>query len=41
MIASMAEAAARNDLIGYDQNDRYTFWEHLKASNYGPGPDHR
>ena len=36
MIASMAEAAARNDLIGYDQNDRYTFWEHLKASNYDP-----
>ncbi len=36
MIASMAEAAAKNNLIGYDQNDRYTFWEHLKASNYDP-----
>ena len=42
MIADMATKAARNDLIGYDQgtagntNDRYTFWEHLKASNYDP-----
>ena len=42
MIADMAKKAALNDLIGYDQgtvgnsNDRYTFWEHLKASNYDP-----
>lgn len=42
MIADMATKAAQNDLIGYDQgtagntNDRYTFWEHLKASNYDP-----
>jgi GH25 family lysozyme M1 (1,4-beta-N-acetylmuramidase) len=42
LIADMAEKAARNDLIGYDQgtagntNDRYTFWQHLKASNYDP-----
>ena len=42
MIADMATKAARNDLIGYDQgtagnsNDRYTFWQHLKASNYDP-----
>jgi GH25 family lysozyme M1 (1,4-beta-N-acetylmuramidase) len=42
LIADMAEKAARNDLIGYDQgtagntNDRYTFWRHLKASNYDP-----
>lgn len=42
MIADMAAKAARNDLIGYDQgtagnsNDRYTFWQHLKASNYDP-----
>lgn len=42
MIADMATKAARNDLIGYDQgtagnsNDRYTFWHHLKVSNYDP-----
>ena len=42
LIADMAEKAAKNDLIGYDQgtagntNDRYTFWQHLKASNYDP-----
>ena len=36
MIASMAKAAAVNDKIGYDQSERYTFWEHLKASNYDP-----
>ena len=33
MIASMAKAAAVNNKIGYDQSERYTFWEHLKASN--------
>lgn len=36
MIASMAKAAAVNNKIGYDQSERYTFWEHLKASNYDP-----
>lgn len=36
MIASMAKAAAKNDMIGYDQSQRYTFWERLKASNYDP-----
>ena len=42
MIADMAKKAALNNLIGYDQgtagnsNDRYTFWQHLKASNYDP-----
>lgn len=42
MIAGMATKAAQNNLIGYDQgtvgnsNDRYTFWQHLKASNYDP-----
>ena len=35
-IAELAEAAAKNNLVGYDQNERYTFWEHLKASNYNP-----
>lgn len=32
----MARAAAKNNLVGYDQSQRYTFWEHLKASNYKP-----
>lgn len=36
MIAEMARAAAKNNLVGYDQSQRYTFWEHLKASNYKP-----
>lgn len=36
MIAQMAKAAANNNMIGYDQSQRYTFWEHLKASNYDP-----
>lgn len=35
-IAKLAKAAAQNDLVGYDQGQRYTFWEHLKASNYDP-----
>lgn len=35
-LASMAKAAAVNNKIGYDQSERYTFWEHLKASNYDP-----
>lgn len=35
-IAYMAKAAALNNLIGYDQNERTTFWYHLKASNYDP-----
>lgn len=35
-IAQLATAAAKNDLVGYDQGQRYTFWEHLKASNYDP-----
>jgi peptidoglycan hydrolase-like protein with peptidoglycan-binding domain len=36
LIADMAIKAAQNDLIGYDQNERLTFWNHLKASNYDP-----
>lgn len=35
-VAELATKAAQNNLIGYDQNQRYTFWEHLKASNYDP-----
>lgn len=36
LIADMARKAAENNLIGYDQSQRLTFWEHLKASNYDP-----
>lgn len=36
LIAEMARKAAENDLIGYNQNKRLTFWEHLKKSNYDP-----
>lgn len=35
-IAMLAERAAKNNLIGYDQNQRTTYWQHLKASNYDP-----
>lgn len=35
-IAILARAAAQNNKIGYDQGDRYTFWEQLKACNYDP-----
>ena len=36
LTAKMAEAAAKNDHIGYDQGQRYTFWEELKKSGYDP-----
>lgn len=36
MIAQMAKAAANNNMIGYDQSQRTTFWDHLKASDYKP-----
>ena len=36
MIAVLARKAAENNLVGYDQNQRTTYWEHLKASNYDP-----
>ena len=35
-IAELAVKAAKNDLVGYDQNQRDTYWQHLKASNYDP-----
>ena len=35
-IAKQARAAAENPLIGYDQGQRLTFWNHLAASNYDP-----
>ncbi|MBR1566398.1 MAG: SH3 domain-containing protein, partial [Oscillospiraceae bacterium] len=35
-IAVLGIEAALNDLIGYDQNQRATYWEQLKAANYDP-----
>ncbi len=35
-IALLAEKAANNNLVGYDQGQRGTYWQHLKASNYDP-----
>lgn len=35
-IAQMAEAAANNDKIGYDQKERYTFWQNLQKVGYYP-----
>lgn len=36
LIAELSIEAANNNLIGYDQYERYTYWDHLKASNYRP-----
>lgn len=33
-LALNAERAAKNNLIGYDQNQRTTYYDHLKASNW-------
>lgn len=35
-LAVMGEAAAGNNLIGYDQGQRDTYWTALKAANYDP-----
>ena len=35
-IASLAEEAAKNNKIGYDQNQRTTFWGQLKKVGYHP-----
>ena len=36
LFADLSMEAANNNLIGYDQNQRDTFWQHLEASNYRP-----
>lgn len=36
MVAKIAQAAAQNNKIGYDQNERLTFYNQLKASNWYP-----
>lgn len=35
-MAELSCAAALNNLVGYDQYERDTYWAHLKASNYDP-----
>lgn len=35
-IAVLAEQGANNNLIGYDQNERWTFWTQLKKAGYYP-----
>lgn len=36
LLAEMAEAAAKNNNIGYDQSQRETFWQQLKLVGYKP-----
>lgn len=36
LIAQMAKNAANNDMIGYDQSQRLTFWEQLRKVDYMP-----
>lgn len=36
LIAEMARQAAENNFVGYDQNQRLTFWEQLQKANYDP-----
>lgn len=36
LIADKARAAARNNCIGYDQGQRYTFWQQLEKVGYDP-----
>lgn len=35
-IANLARAAANNDNIGYDQNQRYDYWNALRRADYDP-----
>lgn len=36
LIAELAIEAANNNKIGYDQNQRHTFWQQIKVSGYRP-----
>ncbi len=36
LIADLAIEAAENDMNGYDQGDRYTFWKQLEGAGYHP-----
>ena len=35
-IVELARAAAGNDMIGYDQGDRYSFWQRFQEAGYDP-----
>ena len=35
-MANLAVKAANNNKIGYNQDDRYSYWQQLSASNYDP-----
>ena len=35
-IAELAEKAAKNDKVGYDQNQRTTYWKELQKAGYDP-----
>lgn len=35
-MSDLATKAANNNKIGYNQDDRYSYWQHLAASNYDP-----
>lgn len=36
LLASLGEKAALNDMIGYDQNQRDTYWKELQKAGYDP-----
>lgn len=36
LISDLAKEAANNDMIGYDQSERYSFWYKLVDANYRP-----
>lgn len=36
MIAQLSEESANNDFVGYDQNQRLTYWTQLVKANYRP-----
>ena len=36
MLATLSIYAAQNDLVGYDQYKRTSYWQHLEASGYDP-----
>ena len=35
-IAQLAVSGANNDMVGYDQGERHTYWEQLERVNYNP-----
>ena len=41
LIAQMAKAAAVNNMVGYCQSHRGTFWTNLADSNFDPAQDRK